>query len=71
MSIAREELELKKALTERMDKVDREFNENMEKMSKMIETVGNAIQQNCQMVNFLVNPQRQMNPFFSNFDTNR
>ena len=56
MSIAREELELKKALTERMDKVDREFNENMEKMSKMIETVGNAIQQNCQMMNFLLNP---------------
>ena len=47
ISIAKEELKLKKALIERMDKADREFNENMEKMSNTMETVGNAIKQNC------------------------
>ena len=53
ISIAREELELKKALIERMDKADREFNENMEKMSSTMEAVGNAIKQSTNACTFM------------------
>ena len=66
IALAKEELELKKLLIEKMEKSDKDFNE---KMTKTMETVGYAITQSYQLLNTFLNPMSMINPMF-NVDTN-
>ena len=56
-----EEIQLKKQLIERMDKNDREFQENFEKVNKTMETIGQSIQQSVGLLAKILRSRAQPN----------
>ena len=55
INLAKEELSLKRRLTERMDAADKEIREQMRKMTNTMEAVGHSISQNLALMTAMMN----------------